>query len=209
MAGPYVYEQQRLDRIAAALRPWDPAVAAERLRQKGLPQGPMGSLAWQAQTNFLPLVLDVFSQSMKVDNYIASDTQDTAKAWEWWKRNKMSAQQAGIIRSVLAYGAAYCVELPSLSPFGPNTQGYLPGAPDIAVPSWEQPAVGAFMRPLTPRSMTALYGDPIEWVPGVTPVDSDWPIIAMEVNGPSIRLYDEDKVHFIGVQNRQRDRFFG
>ena len=201
MAGPYVYEQQRLDRIAAALRPWDPAVAAERLRQKGLPQGPMGSLAWQAQTNFLPLVLDVFSQSMKVDNYIASDTQDTAKAWEWWKRNKMSAQQAGIIRSVLAYGAAYCVELPSLSPFGPNTQGYLPGAPDIAVPSLEQPAVGAFMRPLTPRSMTALYGDPIEWVPGVTPVDSDWPIIAMEVNGPSIRLYDEDKVHFIGVQN--------
>jgi hypothetical protein len=201
MAGPYVWEQTRLDRIAAALRPWTPEVAAERLRQKGLPQGPVASLAWQSQTNFLPLVLDVFSQSMKVDNYIASDTQDTASAWEWWQRNKMSAQQAGIFRSVLAYGAAYCVALPSLSPFGPNAQGFLPGAPQVPVPALERPAAGAFVRPLSPRAMTALYGDPIEWVPGVTPVDTDWPIVAMEINGPSIRLYDEDKVHFIGVQN--------
>ena len=202
MAGPYVYEQQRLDRIAAALRPWEPELAAARLRQKGLPQGPMSSLAWQAQTNFLPLVLDVFSQSMRVDNYIASDTQDTAQAWEWWQRNKMSAYQAGIFRSTLAYGAAYCAVLPSLSPFAPNVGGAIyPGAPTIGGTAVEVPAAGAFMRPLTPRTMTALYGDPIEWVPGVTPVDTDWPIIAMEINGQSIRLYDEDKVHFIGVQN--------
>ena len=55
-------------------------------------------MKWRSQTNFLPLVLDVFSQSMKVDNYLCSKTKETADPWEWWQRNKMIARQTGLIR---------------------------------------------------------------------------------------------------------------
>lgn len=184
LSGPRAYELERCERIDAALRPWTEANAHAQLRRKGAPIKAIEGLAWAAQTNYLPLVVDVFSQAMKVDNYIASETRDTAKPWEWWQRNKMAAQQTGIIRSALKYGAGYAIPLPSLTPQGVE----------------QPPQRGAFIRPLTPRGLTALYGDPIEWTPGVTPVDNDWPIVAMEINGNAIRLYDEESVHFIGAQ---------
>lgn len=185
MSGPRAHEHERLDMIAAALRPWTEENAHDRLRRKGVPLKAIEGLAWISQTNFLPLVLDVYSQAMKVDNYIASSTRDTAKSWEWWKRNKMAAQQTGIIRSVLAYGAAYTVVTNSLTPQGVS----------------QPPIKGALIRPLSPRKMTALYGEPIEWTPGLTPVDSDWPLMALEINGKAIRFYDNEFVHFIGVKH--------
>jgi len=73
----------------------------------------------------------------------------------------------------------------------------------------EKPAKGAVIRCLTPRKLTALYGDPIEWVPGVTPVDTDWPIAALEVNGNAIRLYDEEGVHFVGALRAPNESVLG
>jgi hypothetical protein len=55
---------------------------------------------------------------------------------------------------------------------------------------------GAFLRPVSPRQMTCVYGEPMEWTPGETPVDDDWPILALEVKGKAIRLYDEEKGAF-------------
>jgi hypothetical protein len=49
--------------------------------------------------------------------------------------------------------------------------------------------------------MTCLYGEPIEWTPGETPADDDWPIMALEIKGGAIRLYDEQNVYFVGVEN--------
>jgi hypothetical protein len=49
--------------------------------------------------------------------------------------------------------------------------------------------------------MTCMYGEPIEWTPGITPVDDDWPIHALEMKGQAIRFYDEESVHFVGVEN--------
>ncbi|WNM74097.1 portal protein [Mycobacterium Phage Nergal] len=192
LAGPRAYEMERLECLAQAVKPWTPENAHAKLRRKGVPLQAIEGLAWTAQTNYLPLVLDVYSQAMKVDNYIASGTRDTAKPWEWWQRNKMAALQTGINRSVLHFGAGYTVVTPAMAPAGA-----------------EQPANGAFIRPLTPRKLTALYGEPIEWTPGVTPVDNDWPISALEINGNAIRLYDEEVVHFIGAQRAPQESALG
>ena len=96
----------------------------------------------------------------------------------------MVARQTGLIRGVLEFGVSYTTVLPSMRPPGAGE-----GEP------------GAYIRCLSPRQMTALYGEPVEWEPGVTPVDDDWPIMALEIKDKAIRLYDEEKVHFIGVQN--------
>lgn len=192
LSGPRAYELDRCEMLADSLRPWTPENAHAKLRRKGAPTQAIEGLAWAAQTNYLPLVVDVFSQAMKVDNYFAGKTKATAKPWEWWQRNRMAAQQTGIIRSVLTFGAGYAVVTPAMAPNGA-----------------EQPARGAVIRPLTPRGMTALYGDPIEWTPGITPVDNDWPIAALEINGNAIRLYDEESVHFIGAQRIPKSSTLG
>lgn len=181
MSGPRPVELERLDVIAEALKPWSRYGAIRQLQLTGRTEEPNFGMKWRSQTNFLPLLLDVYSQSMKLDNYLSSKTKETASPWVWWQRNKMAARQTGIIRSVLAYGAAYTSVLPSMNPMGGEK--------------------GAFVRALSPRQMTCLYGDPIEWTPGETPVDDDWPIMALEIKGAAIRLYDEESVHFIGVEN--------
>jgi hypothetical protein len=182
MAGPRWAELQRLDAIADALKPWTPYQAQRQLTSMGRREEPLPGLKWRSQTNFLPLVVDVYSQSMKVDNYLASDTKETADVpWQWWQRNKFDARQTGIIRSVLTYGASYVTVLPSLNPMSPQT--------------------GAFLRGLSPRQMTCLYGEPMEWTPGETPVDDDWPIMALEIKDSAIRLYDDENVYFVGVEN--------
>jgi hypothetical protein len=184
MAGPRAYEAERLDRIADALLPWTEERAQNLLAGSGHSEEPSTGMKWRSQTNFLPLVLDVYSQSMKVDNYLSGTTKETAGPWEWWQRNKMVARQTGLIRGALEFGASYTTLLPSMRP-----PGVPPGKP------------GAYIRCLSPRQMTCLYGEPVEWEPGITPIDDDWPMTALEIKDKAIRLYDEEKVHFIGVQN--------
>jgi hypothetical protein len=181
LQGPRAAELERLDPIAESLKPWTPVQAVQQLEASGRREEPYYGMKWRSQTNFLPLVVDVYSQSMKVDNYLASSTKDTASPWRWWQRNKFDARQTGIIRSVLTYGVSYATVLPSLNPQATDK--------------------GAFLRALSPRQMTCLYGDPVEWTPGETPVDDDWPIVALEIKDKAIRLYDEERVHFIGAQN--------
>lgn len=184
MSGPRCAELERLDRIHEAIKPWTPLSAAAKVAHTSKTDEPTTGMKWRSQTNFLPLVLDVFSQSMKVDNYLASDTKETASPWKWWQRNKFDARQTGVIRSTLQYGVAYTTVLPSLNP-NPQAGG----------------EAGAFIRGLSPRQMTTLYGEPVEWVPGQTPVDDDWPILALEIKDKAIRLYDEEFVYFVGVEN--------
>ncbi|MFC9761657.1 phage portal protein [Rhodococcus jostii] len=183
LQGPRSFESVRLDKIAQAMLPWTPYNAMSHVHVKGAvgSNHPLAGLALRAQTNFLPLVLDTFSQSMKVDNYFSGEGKETAAPWQWWQRNKMDARQTGVHRSALQYGVAYATVMPSL------------------VAGYED---AAFIRGVSPRQMTALYGEPMEWDPRQeSPVDDDWPIMALEVKGPMIRLYDEKSVHFIGVKN--------
>ena len=184
MTGPRAYEMERLDRIADSLTPWNEEKAQYLLAGSGHSEEPSNGMKWRSQTNFLPLVLDVYSQSMKVDNYLSSTTKETATPWKWWQRNKMVARQTGLVRGALEFGASYTTVLPSMPP---------PGA--------EAGEPGAYIRCLSPRQMTCLYGEAVEWKPGVTPIDDDWPMSALEIKDRMVRLYDEEYVHFIGVEN--------
>lgn len=199
LSGPRPFELERLDKIDRAMRPWTGQRALECLEIRGLtstqiqgPLSPLVGLARKSQTNFLPLILDTFSQGMKVDNYLSGAVVDpktkqkvaqaTAPPWEWWQRNKFDARQTGVHRTALQYGVSYVTALPSMRPNDPSN--------------------GVYLRGVSPRQMTALYGEPLEWDPRAGgPVDDDWPIVAMEMNGPMIRLYDEQNVHFIGVKS--------
>ncbi|MCP2163125.1 phage portal protein, partial [Williamsia serinedens] len=193
LAGPRAYESERLDALALAVRPWTDSYALSQLELKGVtsgdasnsPYAAIAGLARKSQTNLLPLVLDIFSQGLKVDNYLAGDQSgDTPSVWEWWQRNKMDARQTGVHRTALHYGVAYETVLPAMDP---GREG-------------DHSAV--FIRGVSPRQMTAVYGDRMEWDPRTeSPVDDDWPIMALEVNGPMIRFYDEQSVHFLGVKN--------
>lgn len=198
MMNARAFEAKRLDRIHAATLPWTRANALSRLEVKGTPaqlDGPMAAvvgLAQKSQTNFLPLVLESYSQSMKVDNYLAGVDdaagagpvqRDTAAPWEWWQRNKFDARQTGVHHAALKYGVSYVTVLPSMDPRN--------DAPNSAV----------YLRGVSPRQMTAIYGERMEWDPRVGgPVDDDWPMYALEVNGSMIRFYDEERVHFIGAK---------
>lgn len=146
----------------------------------------MKRMAARSETNLLPLVLDTFSQVMKVDNYLPSKGEDSAPAWRWWQRNQMDARQAGLNRGALHYGVAYTAILPA-------------GLPE-SDPTADQ---DVFWHCASPRQMTAVYGERMAWDPkNGGPVDDDWPIHALEINGSMIRLYDEQDVHFIGVKSQ-------
>ncbi len=126
-------ELPRLDRIAEAMRP----ARAGDIPNVELPKDPLPQmlrLAQKAETNYMPLVVDTFSQALKVDNYFSSF--DTESPWVHWQRNRMDARQTGIHRSALQYGAAYATVLPG--DIGPAIRGY------------------------SPRSLTAVYQDPTE-----------------------------------------------
>jgi hypothetical protein len=175
-AGPRVFEAQRLNFIAGAVNPRraysqysNQPITSYSLgfptveMPQDAPQV-MKNLAWKSRTNFLPLILDTFSQVMKADGYIEANGA-TSKAWDYWQANGMDARQTGIHRSALQYGASYATILPGDT--GPVIEG------------------------ISPRRMTAIYADPT--------ID-DWPMMALDVNGPMLKLYDEEMVYHIGVE---------
>jgi len=122
-------------------------------------------IARMSRVNVLGLVVDSMAQSMYVDGYRAPKEEQESPAWDIWQRNRMDARQLGVHRAALSYGVAYVT--------------VLPGDP---VP---------VIRGLSPREMTAVYGE-----------DEDWPMWALEkrrsaVSGKTLyRLFDEMNVYY-------------
>lgn len=175
-AGPRMIEKPRLDYIAAAVnpkrsfgtyinQPWN-GVGLGKPTVEMPDDAPqvMKNLAWKSRTNFLPLVLDTFSQLMKADGYIEANGAPS-NAWRYWQHNGLDARQTGVHRSALQFGASYVSILPGDTV--PVIKGY------------------------SPRRMTAIYTDP--------DID-DWPMMAIDVNGPMVRLIDETGVYRIGLE---------
>lgn len=178
----------RLDRIADAMRPWDSDLAARKLAVSGdVQRHPLDKLMTRSQTNFLPLILDQFSQSMKVIDYYGDGQTESAGPWKHWQRNSMDARQTGIHRAALQYGEAFLSVLPALTPAGVEA------------------SPGVQMRGISPRRMVALYGDSVSWGSAGGPVDEDWPIVALEIGDRSLRLYDDENVYFFGVESMPGD----
>lgn len=127
-------------------------------------------IAEMSRVNVLGLVIDSMAQSMYVDGYRAPKTTDEAPAWNIWQRNQLDARQLGVHRAALSYGVAYAT--------------VLPGDP-VAV-----------VRGISPRHMTAVYGE-----------DDDWPMWALEkrhsaVKGEHLyRLFDDEAVYYMSADS--------
>jgi hypothetical protein len=164
-------EQLRLNRISRYMRGrHDPPYA---------PKGVNSEYRWimkRGKRNFLPLVVAVISENLHVDGFRPSgkttvetaSSKDPDLSWQAFVFNRMISRQHGVHRAVAKYGAAYVVVLPSdMKP--PNNLD------DNAVP---------FIRPVSPRRMTAFYADE---------VDDEWPQCAIEarVAGNPARPQDQ------------------
>lgn len=173
-------QRRRLDRIDRAVRPWSDAEAARRMDvQQGKNFHRHLRIAKMSQTPFLGLVLDTYGQSLKVDNFFSSGTEQ-APAWRWWQTNRMNARQTGLHRAALEYGTAFASVLPAAG-----------GGARIGVHS--------------PRRLVAFYGEPLAW-PGEGAANSEeYPIIALEIQGRHLRLFDETDIHYFGVEHLPGD----
>lgn len=160
-------EQTRLDNIHLYLH--------GRQRHPVSPKGSpvdLQNMAKISRVNMMKIVVNSVNQALFVDGFRAARTSTNARVWQTWQANKMDRGQLGVHRAALAYGLSFVTVLP-----GETTRA------DGAVS--EQP----FMRGVSPRRMTALYGE-----------DPDWPMMALQVEpsgGKSLyRLYDESAVYF-------------
>lgn len=128
-------------------------------------------LAKISRVNVLKFVVRAVVQSMYVDGFRKPREADNEPSWEVWQRNRMDARQIGVHRAGVSYGAAYVT--------------VLPGKP---VP---------VMRGVSPRDLTAVYGD-----------DDEWPEYALERrrtrNG--WRLYDREAVYTLDAVGGDIDR---
>lgn len=156
LQGPRAEEQIRLERLARALRPSGPADDPRVEIPSDAPPA-MRNLARKASTNFMPLVVDTFSQVMKVEGYYTPGSADNASPWQWWVKNRFGARQTGVHRAALQYGVSYVTCLPGDS--------------------------GPVMRGVSPRAMTALYQNPAddEWPMLALHVDGDQILLYDEV----------------------------
>lgn len=120
-------------------------------------------MARVARVNMIKIVIESITQSLIVMSLRVPDDRDDAivdRAWQIWQTNRMDARQSGLVRSTTAYGTGYEV--------------VLPGRPTPV------------MRPVSPRRMTAMYGD-----------DDMWPVFALEwmPRSGTYRLYDNEAVY--------------
>lgn len=126
--------------------------------------GEIKEMARIARVNVIAIVVESMTQALQVDNYRTTDLStgdDVAvEVWKAWQANRMDKRQMGLHRATSAYGTGYMVVTPG-SPF-------------------------PVQRPVSPRLMTAVYGD-----------DPDWPVYALEKR-PGMgdwRLYDNEAAY--------------
>jgi len=124
-------------------------------------------MAQIARVNICKIVVDSLTQSMYVDGFRADKESDNALVWGAWQKNRLDARQTGIHRASFTYGTSYAV--------------VLPGDPLPVI------------RGVSPRMMTAAYGE-----------DPDWPVFALErlsmaPDGSQLwRLYDDTSIYYLG-----------
>lgn len=148
-----------------------------------------------SRINMIKIVVESMVQSLFVDNIRspedpdapidpdapptpAIDPDDPAQqVWAAWQANKLDRGQAGLYRATFTYGAGYMVGTPGRR-----------GRNGAAMP---------VLRPLSPRSMTTLYGD-----------DPDWPVYAFErrKRPGTFRVYDTSERAFEIGHQPDRDK---
>lgn len=172
----HVAERSAFDRIHEYMCPWDAGTAVARIgaSMESKNRVQHAEIARMSAAPFVSLVVDTYSQSLKVDGFYTSE-HDHAAAWQWWQRNKMKARQTGLHRAALTYGTSYASVLPADG--------------------------GAAVRidVHSPRRMVTFYGDALG-LPGRPASSDEFPILALEIGRKHMRLFDEQHVYYFGIQ---------
>jgi hypothetical protein len=116
-----------------------------------------------------------FAQSMRVDGYRSAKNPNGyrhAPPWETWQANGCAPGRSG------STGRRW--------PTARRTDRHSRAVPEPATGETDGRSCKAFRR-----GLTAVYEDP---------VNDDYPMLALYVDGPMLRLYDETSVYYIGVE---------
>jgi SPP1 Gp6-like portal protein len=127
-----------------------------------------------SRINAIAIVINSLVESLFVDNLRVTEDGDdgknqvTAPIWKTWQRNRLDRGQSGLYRAVFQYGYGYMV--------------LTAGKPTPVI------------RPMSPRTMTALYND----------TNDDWPELALERRRKrdTFRLYDSTHVYSLGYDTK-------
>lgn len=180
---------QEVDRYARLDRDVRPPTDRELMEKYDIELGGRNferqmQIARQSFNPTLQLLLDTYSQSLKVDNYFRSADEgalgDVSEGWEHWQRNRMDARQTGLHHAALKYGLSYAAALPAdLSP-----------QPVLSRPG----SRGAMIETFNPKRLVTAYGEKWDW--------EEYPIMALQFVDNGFRLYDEEYVYFFGVNHK-------
>lgn len=89
--------------------------------------------------NWLPLIVSVVAQSLRVEGYRSVDRPNDLAPWGYWDQNQMDSRQNAVHRSALTFGIGYVAALPGNS--------------------------GPAIRPMSPLSVTGLCDElDAEWL---------------------------------------------
>lgn len=159
-------ERTRLDDIDKWLTD-NPVEAFRKAHAKPDPE--KEALAKLGHTPILRLIVEGTTQQMDLES-VHSPNRDTTALWIPWERNGMPSRQTALWNASVGYGYAYTLGLP----------GSVDGEGS------------AFIRPISPREMYAVYGDVVE---------DEWPLYALRTipqgRETHYRLYDEEEVHYV------------
>jgi len=127
-----------------------------------------------SRINLIAIVINSLTESMYTDGIRVTEEREdgptdvASPVWAVWQANRLDRGQSGLYRAAFTYGTAYMVV----------TRGD------------PMPVV----RPLSPRKLTAVYGD-----------DPDWPRYAFERRWDgSWRVYDETHVYRLSRDDKRR-----
>ena len=134
----------------------------------------MWELARKSRTNYLPLLVRVYRQALRVEGYVTA-APIAQNPWRWWQANRMDARAGGLHDSTLKYGTGYLSVLP-------GDQG---------------PAARAY----TPRRMTAAYQDPEvdEWPMFAAHIDTSESHLVLTDEEAEYRFGIEDAAAVVGL----------
>jgi hypothetical protein len=97
------------------------------------------TLVARSLENWLPLIVGVVAQNLRVEGYRSSQNPDDLAAWGYWDANQMDSRQNAVHRAALTFGVGYVAALPGDS--------------------------GPAIRPMSPLSVTGLSEElDAEWL---------------------------------------------
>lgn len=184
--GPRIIEAERLNRISMALSPKNVLTSPDGVSYIGDGNGRAGFVTVEMPKN-APKAMQHLALKART-NFLPLIVKTFSSAMK--VDGIMSATNPGNLSQAWSY--AWQPNNLDARQTGIHKSALAYGASYVTVLPGD---TGPVIKGVSPRQMTAVYQDP---------VDDDWPMMAVRVDGDIVRLYDEDMVYYIGIESQPR-----